>query len=234
MEELKQRIITTQWLQYEQKQRMDDLLAMSYIQPLLKKSFLPFSNSVIRPFSLACILNDILINKRKNILEFGTGISTILMGRLIIQHQLKTKIFSVEHDKGWIEFIQELIDKEKLEKIINIIHAPLVDSDKSLDNNNWYNVDSLRLIENIKHDMVIIDGPPAWEPQKQNARYPAFPFVRNNLAENAVVYLDDAEREGEQFIIDKWEKEFDVEFSVTGDCLAFYNQGHGFNPIIEK
>jgi predicted O-methyltransferase YrrM len=234
MEELKQRIITTQWLQYEQKRRMDDLLAMSYIQPLLKDIFLPFSNASIRPFSMACILNDLLINKRKSILEFGAGLSTILMGRLIAQHRLDSIIISVEQDKGWIEFIQELIDKEKLEKIVRLLYAPLVDSAKSLDNNKWYDENSLRLIENVKLDMVIIDGPTAWEPQKHKARYPAFPFIINKLANDAVVYLDDAERKGEQFIIKKWEKEFNVKFNVTGDCLAYFNKGNGFIPLIDK
>jgi hypothetical protein len=45
MEELNKQIHTIQWFEYRQNSSIEDLLAISFLDPLPKDSFLPFSNA---------------------------------------------------------------------------------------------------------------------------------------------------------------------------------------------
>jgi predicted O-methyltransferase YrrM len=198
---------------------MNDILAINYLQSLLKNSYLPITSSSISPSNLVYIMNDIVLNKRHNILEFGSGISTILIGRLISQNKLNSNIVSIEHDSDWVNFIQEYIDNENLSNFINLIYSPL--------NNGFYNLNPMLL--NQKFDMVIIDGPPAYEIDKQEARYPTFPFIKDKLNENSIVFIDDADRDGEKNIIKKWENEFNIKFDIIENSFAIYSKGNSFN-----
>jgi predicted O-methyltransferase YrrM len=222
------RISTIEHHQIRLDRRSEDILAMAYLQPLIN-SYLPFTNSSLRPYNIACILNDIIINQRNVILEFGSGISTILIGRLIKQHELNAEITSVEHDKGWMDVIQKTIKKENLNGVIKLVYAPLRPNKQS--NNEWYDEVNLKEITTKCYDMVVIDGPPAWEKYKEEARFPALPFIINHLNENSVLYLDDANREGEQKIIRQWEENYNIKFNFMG-TLAYFNKGRFFNPAI--
>ena len=61
-------------------------------------------------------------------------------------------------------------------------------------------------------DLLVVDGPPADTADKVLARYPALPVVHPRLAPGATVVLDDVERPGEQEVLTRWEREFDVRF----------------------
>lgn len=211
-----------------------NLYALALIQPLLQSyPFIPLTTSSIKPNNLAFLLNDVTLNQRKSILEFGSGISTILMGRLIRKNGLDCKIISVEHDKDWIEFVQGYIDKDGTHEAVQMIYAPLTRSENALDENAWYDTRVLeKSVQGIKFDMVVIDGPPAWEPNKDRARYPAFSFIWNRLCSKAIVCLDDANRDGEKDILAKWEGDYRIKFNYTG-TLAYHVRGNAFNSLIK-
>lgn len=217
--------------------RGDDIYATSLIQPLLlNEPFLPFTNASMRPFSLACILNDVVVNERTSIIEFGPGISTILVGRLIRKNNLNAKIVSVENKESWLKTMQTLIRNEGLQDIISILHAPLKPCSFSLSGNDWYDTDVLNkhdFVSNLTFDLVLIDGPNAWDPPKKLARYPAFPFIIDKLKDNFSVYLDDANRDGEQEIIKKWETQYNVTFRIIGETLGHLSKGPVHNTMLK-
>lgn len=210
--------------------KLDDAYCLNLLQPVINNyPFLPFTGSSLRPFCLAHILNDILVNQRQHIIEFGSGISTILIGRLIQKNNLKAEVLSVEHEKNWADELDSIIRSEQLDQFITILHAPLTKCALHPQNSQWYDLKILKSrIEKKKFDMVIVDGPPAWQEGKELARYPAFPFIKNNLSEKYSVYLDDANRNGEQMVLQMWQKKYGIKFSITGHTLAFYYHGHSF------
>lgn len=198
-----------------------------YCRQLLNNLFeghdqLPITKSSMSFFAIAMILNDLQINKRQNIIEFGSGLSTILMARLIKKNNLSCKIYSVEHDKNWFDLLNTILKKENTNKNVVSIHAPLSSSKKSKNSLEWYNEDILlnSLPENIFFDLVIIDGPPAHEKSKILSRYPALPFLNNKLNKSFSVYVDDASRDGEQKVINYWEKEYNLSFSLINNRIA--------------
>ena len=207
-----------------------DVYALSVMQPILGGPYLPFTNSVIRPSRLVHILNDMVVNSRRTILEFGSGISTILMGRLIRKNNTGAQILSIEHDQHWADLVRSAIRNEQMEDIISVVHAPLQPNSFAIGENLWYGLDIHdRLFAGFFFDMVVVDGPPAYEASKEFARYPALPFIHDRLAGQSTIFLDDADRNGEKWIIQQWEREFSIQFRILADSLAYASRGTHFN-----
>lgn len=183
---------------------------------------LPITKSSMSFFAIAMITNDIMINGRRTILEFGSGLSTILIARLIKKNNIPCTIYTIEHDKTWFDLLNTILTKENTIENVISIHAPLNSSKKSKNDLKWYNEDSLLngLPENILFDLVIIDGPPAHEKSKTLSRYPAIPFVSNKLNKSFSVYVDDASRNGEREIINYWKNELNFSFIHINNRIA--------------
>ncbi len=208
----------------------NDIYALNFLKPLLEGPYLPYTSSTLRPQSLAFILNDLVVNERQSMLEFGTGISTLLIGRLIKMNGLGTRVITVEHDGKWKEVIDRAIDAEQLGDFITTVHAPLTECPFSLSSNLWYDQSVIeKAILDRRFDAVLIDGPPAYEPRNKNARYPALPFIFDNLAGRSIIYLDNADREGEAAILQKWTADYSLPFETLGGGLAFAIRGEHFN-----
>lgn len=208
----------------------DDIYALQMMRPLFDGPYLPFTNAALRPLCLAYMLNDIVVNCRKTILEFGSGISTIVMSRLIKMNNTGARIVSVEHDRRWADVVQTSIQNEALEDIVSILHAPLGHCPLAVGSNLWYQLDAdAGVLENAFFDMVVVDGPPAYEISKEMSRYPALPFIYDKLSDKCSVFLDDVYRWGEKAIISRWEQEYGIHFNLIGDSFAYTLRGENFN-----
>ncbi len=215
---------------YWYDRKVEDAFAIDLLQNLLVgRPYLPFSGSALRPYCMAHILNDIIINQRLNIIEFGCGLSTILIARLASLNQLPVKIVSIDHDPGWSQLIKNCLETEKLDGIADVILAPLVPCSLALEGNTWYDMQILNQhLHGKKFDMVIIDGPPAYEQSKKLARFPAFPFTKDFIEKRYSIYLDDVNRNGEQEIIRRWSASNNIRFGITARSMAYYYGGSSF------
>ena len=73
--------------------------SLQILSPLINNwTYLPITNYSAGPIFYTHICNDIIINQRKYIVELGSGVSTILLARLIRKNRLNTRIISVDHD----------------------------------------------------------------------------------------------------------------------------------------
>jgi len=208
----------------------EDILSFNFLGTLLYGyPYIPFTGGALRPSSLNHIINDIIINNRKRIIEFGSGISTILIGRLIKKNNLNTTLISVEHDLEWSKQLSNMLLKENLGEAVQVLYSPLKNCTISIDENLWYDTEIIdTIIIDRVFDMVIIDGPPAWMKNKSRSRYPALPYMINKLNKNHSIYLDDVNRQGEKNIIELWQKEFSIKFNYSGNSLAYSYNGHSF------
>lgn len=209
---------------------LEDAYSLSLLQPLIAgHPYLPFTPAALRPFALAHILNDIVVNQRREIIEFGAGLSTVLIGRLIVQNRLDARLLSVEHSGVWAKSLQEKLRTEGLNEVVRVIYAPLKATGLSECSCEWYDLEGVgRLREGRRFDMMIVDGPPAWEKGKEMARYPALPVMKAGLCEKHAIYLDDANRPGEQEILRKWEEQTGFQFRIAGGTLAYHYGGESF------
>ena len=190
----------------------NDIVANNYLAPL-STTYLPWTKSAIRPSGLVAILNEITINQRKCIVECGGGISTFYIARLL--REKGGHIYTIEHNQQWCQLLGQELDKENLSEYVSIVFAPLCSSDIGIEKKDteWYDLSTLEeKLSSLKIDLLIVDGPPAYELEKQFSRYPAVPYLSNYFAQDYTIILDDINRPGEQKVLQVWEKQLGIVF----------------------
>lgn len=146
------------------------------------------------------------------ILELGSGSSTVIVARALqtLGDPPETHI-AIDHDLRYLRKTIQLARMNGVEQFVRFEHCPLAPvPGYALP---WYS-NVAEAIGRAHIDLVIVDGPPAYEPGQEKSREPALPVVRRFLSERAVVILDDANREAESEILDRWLRDY-PEFSLT-------------------
>ena len=214
--------------------KADDIYAMEILQPLIiDLPYLPFNGGSLRPLGIAYILNEIIMNQRKMVLEFGSGLSTVLMARLIKKNNLNVKIVTVEHNKQWATIIEGYLINEDLLGYVDIIQADLKEMETSLGKVNWYDYETvLKGVENKKFDLITVDGPPANGKKIRYSRFPAFIKMKDFFEEDFCLIVDDANRKGEQKIVKAIKKiRPDLHYTMVSETMAVFRKISSFNPI---
>lgn len=209
--------------------KIEDNYSFNILQPLISnKPFLAFNSGAIRPLGLAHLLNEITINKREFVLEFGLGISTIVMARLAKENKINVKIYSVEHDPNWVEIINKQLIYEGLDTYVKIITAELSLNNKGVD---WYNELKINeIIKDIKFDLIIIDGPPAYSKSLELSRLPVNDYLDGKLNHTFCILIDDTNRIGEKkLVIDLKAKLTGSQTVTIGDSMTAIYKGNFFN-----
>jgi hypothetical protein len=162
---------------------------------------------------------DLVLNVRRRVVELGSGISTVLLARLLCRRSPPAgfRVASVEHDARWVRWVTEQLEREGTGADVVVVHAPLAPHPRAERGLGWY--DEAVLTQGLGTallgdpiDLLLVDGPPAYAAGRGLARYPALPVLREWLAPGATVVLDDAERPGEQEVLRRWERETGVDF----------------------
>lgn len=182
-------------------------------------------------YGLTFLMNEIVLNKRTSILEFGSGLSTILMANVIKKFSLQAKIISIEAEEEWVHRIRAKIVDMELSSIVTIVFAPLKNETTLGRNNKWYNIQEHLAVlrESAPYDMVLIDGPPAYHEDIALSRYTAIPFIKSLLANEFAIFLDDANRHGEKIIMEAWKRNFNFDFRTYGHRISLCRKGPFIN-----
>lgn len=151
------------------------------------------------PTAVVHILNEITVNKKHQILELGMGVSTLCILAMIKQG-LESSLISVDHDAEWIHTCNQQIQGRDLWSTNHhVIHAPLV-TDRT-GQSPWYETSKIFSVPHFMPDMLVIDGPPAWQKGLENARIPVFHALSSRLSKTATVVIDDFNRSGERTLL---------------------------------
>lgn len=195
----------------------------------LTPAYTPWSGMAMRPSAVTTILNEIVVNRRTSITECGGGISTLYIARLLAQLG-RGSLHTIEHDPGWASVLQELLERAKIESFVTVTVAPLAPSRLALDGQLWYSDEVLDGLGADSIDLLLVDGPVAFDAARRHARYPALPYFASRLAKNCTLIIDDIWRQGEQGVVDRWELEsaFRFERRFTEGGIAIARRGEGF------
>jgi predicted O-methyltransferase YrrM len=181
--------------------------------------YLPWSSGAMRPAGLVAVCNDIVLNGRRRVVELGSGVSTVLLARLLTQRPPHDgfRMAAVEHDPGWARWVSDQLDRERIGGDVVVIHAPLLDHALAERGMQWYDEAAVAAgldaaLRGGLIDFLLVDGPPAYAAGHGLARYPALPALHDRLAPGATVILDDVERPGEKEVLRRWERETGLEF----------------------
>ena len=173
----------------------------------------------MRADGLVVVCNDVIAGARRRVVELGSGVSTVLLARLLTRRspQGGWRLAAVEHDAGWAQRVTDELDRESIGYHAAVVHAPLAPHPRAHGDLLWYDeaAVSAGLDEALAGDLIdllVVDGPPAYAPGYGLARYPALPVLEHRLAPGATVVLDDVDRPGEQEVLRRWEREFRLSF----------------------
>jgi hypothetical protein len=185
----------------------------------LSGPYLPWGSGAMRPAGLVEVCNDIVLHDRCRIVELGSGISTVLFARLLAQIGTggDRRLAAVEHDAPWRRWVVGQLAREAVGGHIAVVDAPLRPSRPAAGTWAWYDEAAVdagldAVIGDDLIDLLIVDGPPAFADGLTLARHRALPMLRERLAPEATVVLDDVERPGEQEVVRRWEDEFGLVF----------------------
>jgi predicted O-methyltransferase YrrM len=159
----------------------------------------------IAPDSAAFLVQVVLEFGVRAVLEVGSGLSTVLVAKALELTE-GTSFISLEQDPKYLAKTLALLRSEGLESRVDLVEAPLQETLIGESVWQWYDQRKLEGLSGI--DLLIIDGPPSRTGDL--ARYPALPLLAPKLNDGALIFLDDARREDEAAILDRWVDEFPV------------------------
>ena len=155
---------------------------------------------------LELIIAHCLKTKPATIIECSSGLTTLVLARCC-QLNDYGYIHSLENGQDYANKTRQQLTEFGLGKYVNVIHAPLETVTINARDFMWY---STRDLPDVPIDMLVIDGPPGF--MQQYSRFPALPILYNQLANDSVLFLDDAARDDEKAIIDMWQDDYpDIE-----------------------
>jgi predicted O-methyltransferase YrrM len=177
----------------------------------------------LRPRVLGALVAE-LEGGRREVVECGSGVSTIVLARALREHE--GRLHSLEHDSGWATFVRSWLEREGLEGRATVIEAPLGPHPLALEGLGWYEPAALARLPEAGIDLLLVDGPPAGDPGLGRSRYPALPALAERLADDAMVVLDDVDRPGEAQVLAAWEAETEFRFErLAKERIAIGRRG---------
>jgi hypothetical protein len=180
-----------------------EILLGLYVDLRLAKSLPGTRGWAASPDFLMELVSHTLREKPTIVVECSSGTSTVVLARCM-QINGKGKVYSLEHDPIFAEQTKAQLVRHGLSEFAEVLVAPLESVKLGDEAWLWYAYQALPVSAPI--DMLVIDGPP--DTTGPIARYPAGPALFPRLALNAAVFLDDAKRDSEISILQRWSREF--------------------------
>jgi hypothetical protein len=147
----------------------------------------------------------------RRVVECGCGRSTVVIARAL-RELGGGELHSLEHHPAWAQLCRAQLAAEGLSGIATVIEAPLSPHPQAQPGCAWYAGWALAQLPESGVELLLVDGPPAGEPAFERSRYPALPALAERLAAGAIVIIDDVGREGERWVVDRWERELGPHF----------------------
>ena len=192
--------------------------------------FFPQSRFALAPSATLAVVNEILINRRRKVLELGAGLSSLYIARAL--EETGGALVSVDSDPDWLDFVTGRAEKAGLAGRITPVAAPLR-ADGAYP--GWYDVETvLGALGDGGVDLLLVDGPPASARARREARAPAVPVLKEKLAPACAVFLDDIHRPSHARIAARWGVELGVTFTEhhARGGFAYAARGPAYDPII--
>ncbi|MGH2521105.1 MAG: class I SAM-dependent methyltransferase [Anaerolineales bacterium] len=143
------------------------------------------------------------------ILECGSGLSTLLLGR--VAESKGNKVWSLEHNPSWAEKSRTALRSYAI-KSVELCLTDLRDYGPY----SWYAPPKEHMPSDFS--LVVCDGPPGDTP---GGRYGLLPIMKSHLKPGCMILLDDAGREAERETLARWSHELGVPYRILGSKKPF-------------
>lgn len=194
--------------QQRQLYRQTESLFVLYSQLTFNAPLPVMRGYAISPDFARILMTQIQTQQPKFIVELGGGVSTLISGYML-QKQGSGRVIAVDQSEEFAAYAMQHVRQHQLENVAQVLHAPLKLLFVNGETWQWY--DTTRFDEVDAIDLLVVDGPPQYGNPAPMARYPALPLLYAKLAPGAFILVDDADREDEQQMVQRWLSEFDVQ-----------------------
>ncbi|WP_409523344.1 hypothetical protein [Nitrincola sp. MINF-07-Sa-05] len=178
------------------------------------------------------------------IIEFGSGTSTLLLAKAILKQQqdknqnhhlitrertvsdsydLPKRIICFEHDKRECKSFGELLQKEGLDHLVDLVFAPLTEVNHKGSEYLYYESKAkLRQIAQVFENreaklLILVNGPDTQ--QEQLDRFPVLPLLLKQLAAHQLdLLLTNAQKNSNPALLQKWDE------ILEKRCLTFHRK----------
>jgi predicted O-methyltransferase YrrM len=153
------------------------------------------------PRTLELVAAQVAAKAPRLILEFGSGVSTVLLAALA-RDLPDAVVVSIDQSPEFSAKTRELLRARDLDALVTLLTFPPRDQVIEGYSTNCYAIDET-LAASLRGrpvDLVLIDGPAG----SAGARFGTVPLVAEHLADGAALILDDAYRDGELEVADRW------------------------------
>lgn len=196
----------------------------------LNAPFFPASRFALAPSALLTLVNDIVQNRRQVVLELGSGASTLHIAKALTL--TGGMAITVDSDRAWLDKVMATAREAGLAERLSPVFAPLQDG---ADGEAWYDPKPIfAAIGDRKVDLLLVDGPPAHDRTRAYARRPAAAHLKDRLAPNVSIYLDDIHRPSHAKIAREWGRLLGMEFTFVHarGGFAYAARGQTYDPIL--
>ena len=146
-------------------------------------------------------LYDLAINAKGPIIEFGTGLSTLVVGAALTRTKSSYGLHSVEHDLKWIRRVTAWLQTYDIGRTA-LYHSPIT----PYQSGDWYGIAPNQLPNDP--DIVLIDGPP-FEAGQRNVVFEEF---NETLRKARVWVIDDCDGELQSMVVHKYAVDRDIQY----------------------
>lgn len=153
------------------------------------------------PDILLALVRQIFDRRPQEILECGSGVSTLVMA-LACKRVGSGRVISLDHLSEFAEQTERLLTDWGVRELVELKVAPITTRQVDGRTVQWYSVEALP----DRLDLIFVDGPP--EPLGPAIRWPAGPILLPLLASEGVAVIDDANRAQEQEMVRDWMQRF--------------------------
>ena len=139
--------------------------------------------------------------KPRDVVEFGTGLSTSVLAWALNQLEPPGRITSVDHDPRFIRMTRDRLQAQGLKAVVSFVCAPLVARKRA---GRMVPVYHFPGSTPARADLILVDAPPKALGGREGMLYQAMDFARPGT----LILLDDANRAQERNAVARWRDVF--------------------------
>ena len=148
---------------------------------------------------LLCV-QTLLDERPGTVVECGSGVTTLYLALTAAQHDLPTRLVTLEHDELYARKTEEMLRRHGVRDRVDLVFAPLEPAGIEGHETPWYATSALADVDEV--GIVLVDGPPGLTGPR--ARFPALPVLHDRLAPRCVVIMDDLNRDEDREVAEAW------------------------------
>jgi len=193
------------WRAYQLEPAMEPVFRDIFVRDLqrmgLEDRYYPLSGAANHSF-LYLLLRTLRELAPHRVLELGAGQTSLLLDAVNATMSQDMDVTTVEHDADWAAHIQ----RDVSHRVVVAPLAPMTIAGKSIDyyTTGWLPADQ-------RFNLVLIDGPAVQAKGARFSRIGCLEFLPVALADDFILIIDDAEREGEAWLVAQLAERFRIE-----------------------